>query len=477
MMEQCNDIANYYEGQVSSFSMFGKDSPDAVNAKAAVAFYESIRKIATGWIKEAEDGNKNFGPAGAKITKVFLEQLMDDNAGNKGLISKTGVKSPLYFALKLYNEMPIDGKQMTIGEGSAVQGFASSNNSLGAVALWNQSDKEQEISFTQSGLMFTPAKIEMYRIDENHSSNGEMAVEILTEIPSSFSIPANGIVVIKMSAEDDMSMKTKNFALYNKSQERTWFNYTEGWAWQSMYDPFTATTMMGVVKDHQFGVVYKAAYLENIPDKILVKVSSFGGPMARMDENTACYIRVDFESEDEFGKYYQSKNVFYDESNTYLFDAMHGSQIDFSSPENNWVGVDYTNPNGFVIDVADFDVPDYNGNAAIYFYLQNPGTGAETDFIVKFELAEAGGESAVPVTEGNSHTLARIYPTWVVDHVNIDLEQNVKTEVEIFNMEGKEVLKTTVETGTTLMLPQLERGSYFVRLSNCTGSQVQKIFR
>ena len=49
LAEQLNPIDDYYEGQVSSFSMFGKGSADAVSAKAAVAFYESIRKLATGW--------------------------------------------------------------------------------------------------------------------------------------------------------------------------------------------------------------------------------------------------------------------------------------------------------------------------------------------------------------------------------------------------------------------------------------------
>ena len=145
--------------------------------------------------------------------------------------------------------------------------------------------------------------------------------------------------------------------------------------------------------------------------------------MVYMDENTACYVRVDFESEDEYGAYYQSKNVFYDESNTYLFDASHGSQIDFSSPENNWVGVDFTNPDGFVIDVADFNVPDYNGNAAIYFYLQNPGTGAESDFIVKFELEDAGADSGIADVK-DEKGIVSVYPTRVQDYVYVDMQED-----------------------------------------------------
>lgn len=473
LAEQLNPIDDYYEGQVSSFSMFGKGSADAVSAKAAVAFYESIRKLATGWTN-AE--NVNFGPAGAKITKVFLDQLMDDNQGNKGLISKDGVKSPLYFALKLYNEMPVDGKELISDNTVAVQGFASSNASLAAVALWNNSDAEQTVALTQSGLSFTPDKIEIYRIDDAHSSDGELAVETLADMPASLTLPVNGLVVVKMAASGDTSMQRKDFASFNKTQERTWFSWTEGWAWQSIYDPFTASTVMGVVKDHQYGVAYKTAYLEDIPQRIRVKITSYGGPMVYMDENTACYVRVDFESEDEYGAYYQSKNVFYDESNTYLFDASHGSQIDFSSPENNWVGVDFTNPDGFVIDVADFNVPDYNGNAAIYFYLQNPGTGAESDFIVKFELEDAGADSGIADVK-DEKGIVSVYPTRVQDYVYVDMQEERTSSVQIFNVEGKVVLETALDGDGRIALPQLARGSYFVRVSNAGGCQTTKIVK
>ena len=184
----------------------------------------------------------------------------------------------------------------------------------------------------------------------------------------------------------------------------------------------------------------------------------------------------DFESEDEYGAYYQSKNVFYDESNTYLFDASHGSQIDFSSPENNWVGVDFTNPDGFVIDVADFNVPDYNGNAAIYFYLQNPGTGAESDFIVKFELEDAGADSGIADVK-DEKGIVSVYPTRVQDYVYVDMQEDRTSSVQIFNVEGKVVLETALNGDGRIALPQLARGSYFVRVSNAGGCQTTKIVK
>ena len=473
LMEQCNEPWDLYEGQVSAFSMFGKNSADAVSAKAAVAFYESIRKISTGWVN---NNSREIGPAGAKITKLFLDQLIDYNAGNKGLVSKTGAKSPLYFALKLYNEIPVDGKEI-VSDNADISGFASSNETLAGIALWNQGASAQTVNLTQTALPFTADKIEIYRIDATNSSNGVLAVETVSSFPSSLSIPADGLVVIKMSKEGDKSMEKKTFGTFNMSKERNWFPYSEGWAWQTNFDPITLTTFMGCTQS-VWGCVYKGVFYENIPDRIRVKISSFGGPMNWMDSNTACYFRIDYESEDEYGAYHQKKILFYDTSENYVFDATHGSQIDgITSPENERVGVDFSNPDGFVIDVNDFDVPDYSGNAILYFYLQNPGI-ANVDFIVKFELSDADNvPNAIRTVSDANVAVAAVYPTIISDQINIRLKENLRSTVEIFTLEGKCIYNTYTNSSYSIDASNFQQGIYLIKVKNQEGIVTQKVIK
>ena len=470
-LHQLNEPWDLYEGQVSAFSMFGKDNADAVSAKAAVAFYEAIRKISTGWVRSERD----MGPAGAKITKLFLDQLIDDNAGNKGLLSKTGTKSPLYFALKLYNEIPVDGKKLT-SDNANIKGFASSNATLAGIALWNEGASAQTVNLTQTALPFTADKIEIFRIDATNSSNGELAVETVNSFPSSISIPAEGLVVIKLTKDGDISMKKQEFGTFNMSKERNWFNFTEGWAWQTNFDPHTLTTFMGDTNS-DWGCVYKGVFYENIPDRIKVKISSYGGPMIWMDANTACYFRIDYESEDEYGAYHQKKILFYDTSDNYVFDFNHGSQIDgITSPENEWVGVDFSDPDGFIIDVNDFNVPDYSGNAILYFYLQNPGT-LGVDYIVKYELFDADATQTSSPHVINNTNIASVYPTLISDQIYIKLTENLKSTVDIYNLEGKCIYSAAINSSQMINTSRFNKGIYLIRVKNQAGTLIQKVIK
>lgn len=464
LYEQCND-PGFWEAHMSGFSPLGKSNVDAVSYKAASALFENISFM-----------NKFSG-----LTQVYIDQLIDDNNGVKGLVSQNGTKSPLYFALKLYNEMPLDRNMLTTSNQS-VKGLASSNKTLSSIALWNTGNTTANTTINLSNIPFAAGDIQLFRIDSSHSIDGVLSVEDLGALNQStksitVSIPEHGLVIVKISSVGDNSMAKKAFGNYVKRDSFWWFKFSEGWTWQN-FDPYTVTAYVGDTINKDWGVIYTGAYYEKIPSKIQVKVNAIG-KMTWMDQNTALYLRVDFESYDPVAnEYYYDYSVLYADANNYVFDASHGSMPDLAGKggkETTVIPVDFTNPNGFIIDTSKFPLVDYAGNACFIFYLQNPGT-SKTGFQAKFELSDASTPNGlIPVSKNSA--IGKIYPTKISDKINVDLYNNENTLIEVFDINGKVLFKTSINANYSINASSFNQGIYMVKISNKLGVMTQKIIK
>ncbi len=85
-------------------------------------------------------------------------------------------------------------------------------------------------------------------------------------------------------------------------------------------------------------------------------------------------------------------------------------------------------------------------------------------------------ESSLGTNEISAEKLVSIYPTKTKDFVNVLIPKAGK-EIEIFDMSGKSVLKTTAKSYQTINLGQLPKGVYFINIKTETGTTSRKVIK
>lgn len=85
-------------------------------------------------------------------------------------------------------------------------------------------------------------------------------------------------------------------------------------------------------------------------------------------------------------------------------------------------------------------------------------------------------ESSLSTNETPSEKLVSVYPTKTKDFVNILIPKAGK-EIEIFDLSGKSVLKSTAKTYQTINLEKLPKGVYIINIKTETGTTSRKIIK
>lgn len=405
------------------------------------------------------------------ITKAYISQLIDGNDGTKGLISADGTKSALYYGLKLYNEMPLDRSTVTIQNAGSLKGLASEDENRAALVVWNEGS-EQTATLSLRNIPFSSGSVKIYTIDKDHSNNGTLSEETAAldgnRFSKSVTIPANGTVYI---IADNGSPVTQYAPITGIKADHGnwWFKYTESWAWHG-FDAKSSTLYVGdrsyVTVNNgsntgDFGVSSEAIDLEKPGDKILVKARLQGKP-TRMDNNSALYLRIDyeegFEEDGVFYGYFGSPTIYVDDNNG-VYDPTHGSQPD-SYPsgnvkEENVEHVNFADPNGFVIDLTKYAPSDWDGNIRIISYIQNSGLHGQGGGQYKFQLLNPN-----QVVNGIS----------AIKNVN---DGDVKS-LEIYDTAGRMVKNIN---GAALNLQNVPKGVYIIKENTTNGSNTRKIIK
>jgi len=464
----------YWEAYMSSYTSFAPNSADAVSYKAASAFFNEAKYLT----KYHE------------VTRVYMNQLLDTNDGAKGLIAADGKKQPLFFALKLYNEMPFDRRPIT-GETSDVQGLSSSDDNKAMIVAWNNSSSAKEVNLALSNLSFTSGSVELIRIDDTHSINGELSVEATGNLADNIysktvTIPANGIAcirIVKDASKDNM--KFNSFGKYVNDKRMWWFAFSEGWCWNG-FDPKTMTAYLGDTITRDWGINQIGVYIDSIPQKINMKWDILGNTIKK-DDNTALYMRIDFEDMFEGEKYWAHSVVYCDTVHlTGSFSENHGSMPSFGSGqrENEIKNVDFTNPNGVDIDIKslfsdEWTGEDWTGNAVLTFYIQNPGSGA-TGIIAKAKLTDITLPTSITKNTGSEGNSMTIYPNPFKNELNIKTSSNASNTVTVFDLTGKEVMRKVLPAGNTvntISTVDLTNGMYIVKVENANSTSINKAIK
>lgn len=476
--EQANATFEW-EVFVSAFNPADNKTAASVNNEAVIAFLNAAEMVL-----DYSD-----------VTHIYMSQLLDGNDGTKGLIGADGSKTALYYALKLYNEMPMDRKEVKGLD--KLKALASSDSHSAATVIWNTSGAEQSATITMNNIPFNVGTVKMYTIDAAHSTNGTLAVEELGTLngnsyAKNITIPINGSVFL--IAKNDQKVPTYSMpGQYVNDHHMWWFKFSEPWAWH-IFDPNTMTIYLG---DRNYaskygkedagdwGVSHMAVDLKDVPEQINVKVDMIGKTEWK-DANSAVYFRIDYERafvDEEEGEsmiYYGSSVVYADKVHA-VFDPDHGSNpTSYPNGEKETAveEVDYTTTDGIVVDLKKNAPRDWTGNIRIIAYLQNPGAH-EQGCMYKFQFRGSQNGTGLAKTSVEEKNNIQVYPTLVTDLLNIETTNGKILSIQIVDLSGRTVIneKSNEDTHTTLSLNTLIQGTYLVVVNTELGITTKKIIR
>lgn len=476
--EQANATFEW-EVFVSAFNTADNKSAASVNNEAVISFLNAAEMVL-----DYSD-----------VTRIYISQFLDGNDGTKGLIGADGTKTALYYALKLYNEMPMDRKE--VSGLNKLKALASSDSGSATTVVWNASGAEQSATITMNNIPFATGTVKMYTIDASHSNNGTLAVEDLGALngnsyAKNITVPVNGSVFLV--AENSQEVTAYSIpGQYVNDHHMWWFKVSEPWAWH-IFDPNTMTIYLG---DRNYaskygkedagdwGVSHMAVDLKDVPEQINVKVDMIGKTEWK-DANSAVYFRIDYERafvDEEEGEsmiYYGSSVVYADKVHA-VFDPEHGSNpTSYPNGEKETAveEVDYTAADGVVVDLKKNAPRDWTGNIRIIAYLQNPGAH-ELGCMYKFQFRGSKKGTGIEKVSVNEEDNIQVYPTVVTDRLNIDTTNGKIHSVQIVDLSGRTVLieKQNGDTHTTLSLTTLTQGTYLIVINTEQGITTKKIIK
>ncbi len=417
------------------------------------------------------------------VTRVYVSQIIDGTDGTKGVISSDGSKTPLYHAIMLWNKMPLNSRP--VAGLTELKALASSDCNASAVVVWNNGASDKSAELTLQNIPFAKGSLKAYGIDGSVRDLGNIAG---TTANATVSVPAGSAVFV--FAENDEPTEYVPVGSVASNHHMWWFRYTEGWAWQ-YFDPISTNIFLGDATDDilhsnkpdegNFGVNHMGIDLVNVPDKIHVEVEKFGD-VKRMDENSAIYLRVDYETlfeEDDYREFaYDKPTVYYDTKNALIDfaagstpDIYPGGAVSLASMKDagNAHEVDYLTPGGFDIDLASNAPEGWTGNIRVIAYLQNPGAHDAGGVSYNFRLfAAKKSSSAVEGIIADSNDIRINYSG---DMVTVDSASKVNS-ISVVDMSGHKIAYTA---GNSLSTTGIEKGIYVVVVKTVNGSVSQKI--
>ena len=144
------------------------------------------------------------------------------------------------------------------------------------------------------------------------------------------------------------------------------------------------------------------------------------------------------------------------------------AEIQFTSAQESESGL-YTCQVAYEVVYGDWGDP---LNAVFY---PNGIDTVQADLTYEFNIVIDEVLCSISVQEKESNSL-RLYPNPTKDMVRIELDNYDKNLIQVSNMVGQEVFRTTVVSGAAMIdVSTLEAGSYTVIATNSTGERVQEV--
>jgi xylan 1,4-beta-xylosidase len=324
-----------------------------------------------------------------ELTSVSWAWYMDParaKATCMGLITRDGHRKAVFNAWKIYGNMPVDRKKVTVI--GPLEAMASCDEHNIGVVIWNPDPYRRRIDIHLDNIPFAKGDVRIYRIDTLHASWGDGGEENLIPVESftdvdlagwqwlDHIIPEHGIIYIEADDKSGLSeltpVKAANVIKVNHYYPE---RGTSSW---SDFDRKTWIARLGMGDDED--AEQRVGVLANDLPEVLEAKITVEGKLQKLDKNSLLGIRVDYIVNGAYSK-------------AVLF---HGNykDIDLYSKERNAFSPWGTRKNSdkviYFNDFSEFKIPlkdnapeGWNGKAHISFIMQNTGAGTRAKIILR----------------------------------------------------------------------------------------------
>lgn len=393
------------------------------------------------------------------LTQVYWAQWSDvtfkdangnwylpSNVDKMGLVDYTGNPKALFNAFKIYNEMPVDRSEVTInGDGAGAMASYDLNNA--GLIVWSTNEESAEvISVSCSNLPFTSGSVELYRVDEDHSSYYENrnapeleAVENFSLAGESFSwsgeVPAKGVLYFKFADGSGQSELQVN-SVASVIRTHHWFPDRSGGSYAD-FDHKTWITRLGMGEDRDYALAQVGIVMEDVSKVLGVQVST-DGDLKDFDENSTLAVRVDYQ--DESGVF--TKSVLYHSG---LYHEERSEVLPWgtgSTPDNV---VDVSEFSDFDINIEEEAPQAFRGRIILTCIMQNTGKSSSAKMKVTKRSGEIIPVKPLIVTAFKKKELTNsnliVFPNPTKDNITVEYLRNFSgtLDLSVWNMSGQQV--------------------------------------
>lgn len=298
-----------------------------------------------------------------------------------GLFTEKGEPLPSYYALKLYQNMPIDSIAHT-SEDEEVKIMASRDATRAGILVYNTGSETKSVSLDIKNNHIANGELNAYRIDydnasiwENKNSAPFGSVTNYRNIDAdtvnvSFELPVNGVVYLELAGKDTTAelyrtAKNEIGTLIRKDyyyDDRTKNTYSE-------YDDFSAIDYVGM-GDNDLGIARNALTLENPADEWNVDVK-YKGELTAESQRARVGVRIDYRSDS--GEYVKSVMYVQENFENFTFDSFpYGTK---KAPDQVFLFNDTIN-----MQIKANAPEDWDGRILVTFEAIDAGKGSEAKF-------------------------------------------------------------------------------------------------
>lgn len=298
-----------------------------------------------------------------------------------GLLDRDGHVRASYNAFKLYADMPVARKQLTID--GAVDGLASSDSHKSGVLLWNTSGSAQDVTAALDNVPFANGNFRVYRIDAEHASyEDNPANETLTPVEQQLGVSTAGLTwsgtipdhgIVYLEAEDGTGTSSLDPVNVGTVVRDLQYMPNHGKKSYASFDRRTWTAEIGMSTetwaDAAAGVI-----ATDLPDTLRIRAESTG-TFQNLDANSLHGVRIDFETASGY-----TKGVLLHGG---LYDSTRSAPVPWGTKRQADEVIRVTDFSDFTVNLPDLAPPGWTGRVTMSFHQQNTGPGTRTTFTVR----------------------------------------------------------------------------------------------
>jgi hypothetical protein len=307
-----------------------------------------------------------------------------------GLVTLDGHRKATFNAFKIYGMMPVDRNQAGV-RGVHLEAVASSDSHKASLVLLNRTGESQAVAINLKNIPFPKANINVYRIDQTHSSYGDGAGEELMPTESfenigtadwswQGEIPNSGTLYFQADDGTDVSelapVKVARIIRLNR------YYPARGTTSYSDFDRKTWIARLGMA-DNRLANQEVGVTVEEIPSTLEIS-TKVDGNLQRLDSNSLLGLRLDYRVKGVF-----TKSVLFHgryQGRVDLWDSRRTAQFPWGTRRQADETVAVPNMASFQIKPRMFAPANWDGRAEITFVMQNSGQGTRAKMIVRAQL-------------------------------------------------------------------------------------------